>query len=177
MLRRETDAGFKESGWLAKRYYFQAGPVATVEPLGRRDYRDLIVAQADDPVCVMSDERGGKRWWMFRDVFYSENEGLEAIEVKALVLEREAKRRRRLDRAVAFLEQNALPAAPTRSPIPDDVRAFVWNRDGGRCVSCGANQRLEFDHIIPVALGGANTARNLQLLCEPCNRAKGAAIA
>lgn len=27
--------------------------------------------------------------------------------------------------------------------------------------------------LIPVVLGGANTARNLQLLCDPCNLAKG----
>jgi 5-methylcytosine-specific restriction endonuclease McrA len=64
-----------------------------------------------------------------------------------------------------------------RTPIPDDVKVFVWQRDSGRCVRCGSNERLEFDHIIPVSLGGANTARNLQVLCEPCNRSKGAAIA
>jgi 5-methylcytosine-specific restriction endonuclease McrA len=43
-------------------------------------------------------------------------------------------------------------------------------------VKCGSQRSLEFDHIIPVALGGSNTARNIQLLCEGCNRAKGAAL-
>lgn len=61
-----------------------------------------------------------------------------------------------------------------RQPIPDDVKLFVWQRDEGRCVRCRSNRDLEFDHIIPLAMGGSSTARNLQLLCEPCNREKGA---
>jgi 5-methylcytosine-specific restriction endonuclease McrA len=76
-----------------------------------------------------------------------------------------------------MMEQADAFTAPTRTPIPDAVKVFVWNRDGGRCITCGSKERLEFDHVIPVALGGANTARNLQLLCEGCNRAKGASIA
>ena len=59
-----------------------------------------------------------------------------------------------------------------REPIPQDVQDRVWNRDGGRCVKCGSNIKLEFDHIIPFSKGGANTYRNLQLLCEKCNRKK-----
>jgi len=58
-------------------------------------------------------------------------------------------------------------------PIPDDVRTLVWQRDGGRCVKCGSQHGLAFDYIIPIAQGGSNTARNLQLLCEKCHQEKG----
>ena len=64
-------------------------------------------------------------------------------------------------------------ANSARQRIPDDVKIFVWNRDGGRCVNCGSKENLEYDHVIPVNMGGSNTARNLQLLCETCNRSKG----
>jgi hypothetical protein len=63
-----------------------------------------------------------------------------------------------------------------RERISDSVRLFVWQRDEGKCVKCGSTNRLEFDHIIPVAKGGSNTERNIQLLCEACNRSKGANI-
>jgi Holliday junction DNA helicase RuvB len=59
-----------------------------------------------------------------------------------------------------------------RESIPEEVRNAVWRRDQGRCVQCGSNEKLEFDHIIPVSKGGSSTARNLQLLCERCNRKK-----
>ena len=63
-----------------------------------------------------------------------------------------------------------------RSAIPSHVRIEVWRRDTGRCVRCGSRDRLEFDHIIPFAHGGSSTARNIELLCEACNRAKSASI-
>lgn len=59
-----------------------------------------------------------------------------------------------------------------REPIPQDVQDRVWNRDGGRCVKCGSKEKLEFDHIIPFSKGGSNAYRNLQILCEKCNRQK-----
>jgi len=52
------------------------------------------------------------------------------------------------------------------------VRREVWRRDQGQCVECGSKERLEYDHIIPFSKGGSNTARNIQLLCERCNRKK-----
>ncbi len=63
-----------------------------------------------------------------------------------------------------------------RTPIPEAVRAEVWRRDGGRSVACQATEHLEFDHIIPLAKGGATSVRNLQLLCRSCNASKGDGI-
>jgi len=64
------------------------------------------------------------------------------------------------------------PRRPERQPISKAVQREVWRRDGGRCVECGSQENLEFDHIIPLSKGGGNTARNIQLLCQTCNRRK-----
>jgi hypothetical protein len=56
--------------------------------------------------------------------------------------------------------------------ISTQTKNAVWRRDGGRCIECGSQERLEYDHIIPVSKGGSNTERNIQLLCEKCNRKK-----
>jgi len=56
--------------------------------------------------------------------------------------------------------------------IPIHVQREVWRRDEGRCVECGSKEYLEYDHRIPFSKGGSNTVRNIQLLCEKCNRTK-----
>lgn len=56
-----------------------------------------------------------------------------------------------------------------REIIPQDVMDKVWNRDGGKCVKCGSQENLEFDHIIPFSKGGSSTYRNIQILCKKCN--------
>ncbi|MRR54268.1 MAG: tetratricopeptide repeat protein [Deltaproteobacteria bacterium] len=63
-----------------------------------------------------------------------------------------------------------------RQGISREVKNIVWRRDEGRCVECGSNQHLEYDHIIPHSKGGSDTDRNIQLLCMKCNRAKHAKI-
>ncbi|ANE54266.1 HNH endonuclease [Methylomonas sp. DH-1] len=60
--------------------------------------------------------------------------------------------------------------------VPSNVKLAVWRRDSGKCVECGSNEKLEYDHIIPISKGGSNTERNVQLLCEKCNRKKSANI-
>lgn len=59
-----------------------------------------------------------------------------------------------------------------REPIPQEILDKVWNRDGGKCIKCGSQEKIEFDHIIPFSKGGSNTYRNIQILCEKCNRQK-----
>jgi len=63
-----------------------------------------------------------------------------------------------------------------RTAIPTDVRREVWRRDSGKCAKCGSRENLEYDHIIPISKGGSNTVRNIELLCEGCNREKSATI-
>lgn len=63
-------------------------------------------------------------------------------------------------------------SGPQRTAISDDVRMAVWARDGGSCNRCGSKEKLHFDHIIPIAKGGGNDVKNIQILCEPCNLKK-----
>jgi Holliday junction DNA helicase RuvB len=78
--------------------------------------------------------------------------------------------------AIAMFAPNNNAPIFVRQPIPDDVKMFVWQRDKGFCTKCGSNENLEYDHIIPVSKGGSSTARNIQLLCEKCNRSKNSNI-
>jgi hypothetical protein len=97
------------------------------------------------------------------------------LTVKHLVLTQEqafAEMRSDIERFARLKEAGRAP----REPIPADVRSFVWRRDQGRCVRCDSAEKLEYDHIIPVAKGGGNTERNIQLLCEACNRSKATSI-
>lgn len=57
--------------------------------------------------------------------------------------------------------------------IPTEVKKEAWQRDKGRCVLCGSNKNLHFDHDLPYSRGGTSlTAKNIRLLCAKCNLAK-----
>lgn len=76
--------------------------------------------------------------------------------------------------AIAMANQTLVrksDTTPTRH-IPRDVRQRVWQLYGGRCAECGADNYLEFDHIVPAAKGGSNSDANVQLLCRQCNLKK-----
>jgi 5-methylcytosine-specific restriction endonuclease McrA len=172
MLRVDKRAGFATEGaWLWKRHRFVSGRVSALRAISRRAFAERDALQREQPVPVVEAE--GRRWWWFRDAFYWEDDDLTAGDVMALVAERELRKRRKLERAHAALRREG---APRRSPIPRELRLAVWDRDGGRCVECGGDFELQFDHVIPLALGGATSAENLQLLCAPCNREKGASL-
>jgi len=187
---------------------------------GEKEWNSLLLEHiaSSTPIRICHGE--GRTWWMFGGKFYWEDEGYTQDEVKALLYERDRKRERRVQRAIAAeaqarqdsavesdmvriwrnvvdqasadgnasaeiwanghllsaiadMEQVESQKPSKREPIPDDVKVYVWRRDSGRCVKCGSKENLEYDHIIPLSKGGSNTARNIQLLCETCNRAKG----
>ena len=55
------------------------------------------------------------------------------------------------------------------------LRPILLQRDGDRCLQCGAGEpevRIHIDHITPLAKGGTNALDNLQVLCQPCNQRK-----
>lgn len=118
----------------------------------------------------------GKVYWLFEGRLYKDSEGLTGDEVKALLIARKKQQHSRIERAKSIsaspstLQNSA--SNRSRTAIPDDVKLLVWQRDQGRCIKCGSNVELQFDHIIPVSLGGASTPENLQILCGRCNRAK-----
>lgn len=118
--------------------------------------------------------------WLFRSAIYAVDPGQPmsreeiALRFRHMALEKERDFVRIRREVEAF--ENLPVAEAVREHIPEVVRLFVWQRDMGRCIECQSNAKLEFDHIIPVALGGSNTERNIRLLCESCNRRKGAKI-
>lgn len=62
-----------------------------------------------------------------------------------------------------------------REAIPAHVRRAVFDRDGERCVYCGAiDGPFHLDHVYPFSRGGQATVDNLVVACVPCNLSKGA---
>jgi 5-methylcytosine-specific restriction endonuclease McrA len=93
---------------------------------------------------------------------------------------------RALDVLIEKLEKRKCGAASRRGPrrasrsarhVPAHVREAVWERDGGRCTfvsgagrRCEARERLEYDHVVPVAKGGEATVEGVRLLCRAHNQ-------
>lgn len=86
-------------------------------------------------------------------------------------LQRERRLQQKLNTAHSLMRAEAA-GRPGRTPTTSDLRRMVYERDGGRCVECDSTFDLQYDHVLPVALGGATTVENLQLLCADCNRQK-----
>src|SRR5258708_15878950 len=171
MLREANNAAFVERGGLLRRCQLRIGRKLAPARISKRELDRQAAQQLTEPVSVLDD--GTRRYWWFHDRFWWEDAGLGADDVRALVLDRERRARRRLERAHALMHIDAEPPRVERGGISQEIKRAVWKRCGGRCAECGSDALLEFDHVIPLAMGGANTERNLQLLCADCNRAKG----
>lgn len=155
--------------------------VSKPTPKDRRavDLRSLV----DDCAALSDDEFGAYvrmvRWAVFdpNGVAFGPQPG-----VKSCI----GTDRRRWDRlvsrlsAVGLVEVVAGGARPAHASVVSTPRSEVpWRirermmMSGKGCARCGAQSDLTIDHIVPLAKGGTNDERNLQILCAPCNRRKG----
>jgi hypothetical protein len=137
-------------------------------------YQQFLLATKSRPFLFRANPNC---YWLFDSKFYKDSDNLSADEVKALLIARQKLTTQRINRAKSISALDSDPIISRRGAIPDDIKLLVWERDHGKCVKCGSNVELQYDHIIPFALGGANTPENLQVLCGKCNRAKSASVA
>jgi 5-methylcytosine-specific restriction endonuclease McrA len=64
-----------------------------------------------------------------------------------------------------------------RPAIPLGMRRKILARDSHTCRYCGViGVPMVMEHVVPVALGGATTMRNLVTACVECNDKKGVSI-
>lgn len=101
-----------------------------------------------------------------------------------------AKRELRIAAVTAYREQNPEKTAALAKASKANRRARLAVLGGritakqiehlyllqkGRCAGCRKKTRkFHLDHVIPIALGGANDISNAQVLCPSCNLKKGA---
>jgi 5-methylcytosine-specific restriction endonuclease McrA len=133
-----------------------------------QSFKQLIAELESEPITFMG--RGSRNYVLYRGTVWSSVKYLSTKEWKLLVhrqLKTEGKELERLSN-----DPRDEQSGPGREAIPEEVRIAVWRRDGGQCARCASRENLEYDHIIPVSKGGSNTARNIELLCESCNRSK-----
>jgi len=56
--------------------------------------------------------------------------------------------------------------------IPRKVKEIVYKRANGECENCNSTHNLEYEHIIPFAMGGTNDLSNIKIFCKSCNQRK-----
>ena len=113
--------------------------------------------------------------YLYNNNFYYVKGPYSEQEKELLVMECFDRDRRKFERLTNRFEKQ-IETRNERPRIPESVRIDVWRRDQGKCAKCGSREKLEYDHIVPISKGGSNTTRNIELLCESCNRQKGSNI-
>jgi hypothetical protein len=151
-------------------------PLLTAYGTPTQNARFHQVAQAyklghQSPERVRIYEKCRPGLWLYRGLFllvdsWQESDGKRQVCKFKLV-------------AVDGKDDEQPPVLPPRlrRSIPRAIKVVVWQRDRGKCVVCGAIDKLHFDHIVPISKGGpSNTTDNIQLLCARHNLAKGARL-
>ena len=112
--------------------------------------------------------------YLYQNVWYVVEGKFTREQKKLLIMEDADRERIYFEKLVQkFTSDAARGAMQPIDRIPEEVKIAVWRRDEGRCVDCKKRERLEYHHVIPRSKGGSSTVRNVELLCEICNRKRG----
>lgn len=73
-----------------------------------------------------------------------------------------------------YREANHRRRLKTGEKIDPKLILAMVEKQKWRCAACGCSVRrgYEMDHVMPLALGGAHSIQNIQILCRRCNRSK-----
>lgn len=159
----------KAGWWIFATWSFDITGTRWRVQMDHEGYHEAQESIAKSGAAPIVQQDGRKLWWTNDGLFWADAD-LDDEEVALILKDRQRKHEARIDRLRKQTTQRQ------REPISRDVQAAVWKRDNGRCVRCGTEDDLQFDHIIPVAKGGGNAADNIQVMCGDCNRRKGASI-
>lgn len=169
-LRKAVGVELQKSGWLFPKWRFFVSKTQYFE-LSNREYQQAREAR----LVNIGSHRGRTLWWTDSGFFWADPD-LSDEEVELLAWDRGQRQEAKLDRLRKIRARGKDITEARRRAIPGEIRAFVWQRDDGRCVQCGSEDDLQFDHVIPVAKGGGNAVDNIQILCGDCNRQKSDSI-
>jgi hypothetical protein len=174
LARQIADAGIRTLNDKAARGHIEDARRKTLNELAYIEAKNATAESFTRIISLRCHDPADERSFAFyRGTVWSCSRELEPEQWRILVDAYVAREEAEFAQALGFLPESQ---PESREAITTAVRRAVWARDNGRCAKCGSRERLEYDHIIPVSKGGSNTERNIELLCETCNRAKSDAI-
>lgn len=168
-------------------------------------YRDRSRKSGFHPYCKDCKKKNAAEWYAAnhergieaRRAYYAQNRADSTARKKVWI---EANKKRHYATSQAWRQRNpetVKAAAKRRRDAEPELHRQRWrerqakkNANGNfvilprelrrlqhsACATCGATERVEVDHVIPVSRGGRNSIGNMQPLCRFCNASKGSKL-
>jgi hypothetical protein len=146
MLRTDNKAQLVKLPWTlsrmlsGRRYAVQSGRKIMELRWSKAQVGSAQTAQATEPVHVWRD--GRRNLWQFLDCFYWDDDGLDAEDIKALVLQRKRRLEQKVRSAHSLMRAEE-DGRPTRVSISTELRRAVASRRR-RSMSMSAILAIEF---------------------------------
>ena len=170
VARRKTEDGARKKREQDRRYHAENAEAMRRKAKDWRKANPELASARSKAWALANPEKkkAGRQRWYFKDP--SRQREL------AKRWEENNPERHRASRAARNQMRRARKRGAEGSHTADEVNAILAAQ-GCKCAYCNADLRKvarHLDHIVALARGGSNDKSNLQWLCAPCNRAKGA---